>query len=970
MLSKFPSIRLALIAYGLAGLTALLLVFGYLMFTSEKRGLTQQAEEYLMGYAAEVQWSIVLSVERSQAQIEAIARSPYLLAPFENGINPSEIEGVRQYLDDHITTKGLFLEFLVIAPDGKVLISTQASQENTDKSNRTYYQEAQSGVYIQPIYHHLGWQKPVMTIALPLMNEEGETLGILSGHINAEQWDVYLSQAEGLGQSGVVYLVNDYNYFVTSPEGKPGYAFQQANYSPGVDVCLDGIISVGEYLDYREIPAVGAYLWLENLDMCLVAEMAESEALAPITELMNNIILTLIGMITLGGLAVILIANAISAPIKSLVQSAAVLGAGELSHQVQINSANEIGVLGDAFNRMADQLKKTFSQLSESEAKYRNIFENVQDVFYQTDGQGIVTEVSPSVERHLALKPAQVIGRHVNEFYFDTADYDALVEVMEHRGRVEDFEIRMRGKGGELRYISVTARLVFDDGGELVCTEGVLRDITARKGIELALHESGERLKLAVEGTGAGLWDWQVQTGEVVFNPRWAEIVGYTLEELQPISIQTWINLTHPDDLEVSNRLLEKCFAGENDNYICEARMRHKDGHWVWVLDRGKVVKWGADGAPLRMTGTHVDITAQVQARLDLQESEARYRSLFEVIADGIIVTDLNGVVQYANPAFSVISGVSPEDVANIDSWKLFGIDKASYDEIAPAARESISKGEVWRREATLKRPDGSIYDADLLASPMRDEEGQLTGLIISLRDITAQKELSRMKSRFISNISHELRTPLAIISLYSENLIEFYSRMDDEQRKKTLQEISIEASSLQTLIEDVLLFSRLDADASFNIKEIGLGEVLASVIKKEAAQNTGANIKFQVPEKEIYLYADPDLLRQVFRNLINNAIKFSPEKDDVLVKIFETDNAYIIEIEDHGIGIPKDELPYITDRFNRGKYAQQKEISGTGLGLSITNEIVEKHKGRLEIESEMDIGTTVRVILPREERQ
>ena len=135
-----------------------------------------------------------------------------------------------------------------------------------------------------------------------------------------------------------------------------------------------------------------------------------------------------------------------------------------------------------------------------------------------------------------------------------------------------------------------------------------------------ALAEEKGRLELVLRSTGVGLWDWRVASGEVVFNERWAEIVGYTLEELQPVSIDTWMSLAHPEDLAHSGERLERVFAGECELYECEARMRHKAGHWVWVLDTGRVVERDADGKPLRMIGTHLDITER--HRLDRMKSE------------------------------------------------------------------------------------------------------------------------------------------------------------------------------------------------------------------------------------------------------------------------------------------------------------------------------------------------------------
>lgn len=124
-----------------------------------------------------------------------------------------------------------------------------------------------------------------------------------------------------------------------------------------------------------------------------------------------------------------------------------------------------------------------------------------------------------------------------------------------------------------------------------------------------ALQVEHTRLQNVIDGTGAGTWEWNVQTGETIFNERWAEIIGCSLAELGPLSIDTWLRYAHPDDLARSNANLQRHFAGETPYYECEARVRHKDGHWVWVLDRGRVLSWTEDGKPLWMFGTHIDIS-------------------------------------------------------------------------------------------------------------------------------------------------------------------------------------------------------------------------------------------------------------------------------------------------------------------------------------------------------------------------
>ena len=133
---------------------------------------------------------------------------------------------------------------------------------------------------------------------------------------------------------------------------------------------------------------------------------------------------------------------------------------------------------------------------------------------------------------------------------------------------------------------------------------------------------SEQRLNLVIKSTGVGIWDWSVQTEECIFNERWANIIGYTLEELSPASIETWMEHAHPDDLEESSRLLEEHWQGDTEYYIFETRMKHKDGHWVWVYDTGQTVEWQEDGKPKRMIGTHLDITEQKNIQKALAEQQ------------------------------------------------------------------------------------------------------------------------------------------------------------------------------------------------------------------------------------------------------------------------------------------------------------------------------------------------------------
>ncbi len=263
-------------------------------------------------------------------------------------------------------------------------------------------------------------------------------------------------------------------------------------------------------------------------------------------------------------------------------------------------------------------------KLREQSEKFQGIFDESVAAIYIFDQEKNFLDSNQAGLDLLGYSREELLGLSIPD-----VDADPVVVLPAHQkllagDRLINYEHRLIRKDGSVITVLNNSRPLTDSHGAVVGMQSTLIDITERKNAEFTIAEERRRLNDIIKGTNVGAWEWNVQTGETIFSKRWAEIVGYTLEELSPVSIETWLKLAHPQDLQRSNELLQQHFNGELDYYECESRMRHKNGNWVWILDRGRVHTWTVDGKPLLMSGTHSDITERKCAELALADEQRR----------------------------------------------------------------------------------------------------------------------------------------------------------------------------------------------------------------------------------------------------------------------------------------------------------------------------------------------------------
>lgn len=449
---------------------------------------------------------------------------------------------------------------------------------------------------------------------------------------------------------------------------------------------------------------------IEDLDgLVLETAVSKKKALAPVQRVKKFLVLATILNITVLLLCIIWLSRLVVRPVSNFVKNLdRIRQSGKLTALEQKPAPREIQNMADAFNHLVDQLQASMI----SRTYLNRMIDSMTEGVFTTSLEGRINAANPSFYKLMGFPADQVLEKPMERFFSRPIVEDILKDVQKD-GSTSGREIIVRNNRWEERFILHACAMMPADQSARMEVVHVVHDITDRKYMEIALREQQERLELVIKGTNVGLWDWYIQTGQTVFNERWAEIVGYTLDELAPVSIDTWVKLAHPEDLKQSNALLAKHFAGELEFYDFECRMQHKNGSWVWVHDRGKVVEWDESGKPLRISGTHTDVTKRKRMEESLRESETNFRTFFESIGDIIVVGDSSGKIVYTNPNATRKLGYSQEDLA---SMHFLDLHPPENREEADAICNEMFRGERETCPLALLSADGTIVPVETRA--------------------------------------------------------------------------------------------------------------------------------------------------------------------------------------------------------------------------------------------------------------
>ena len=549
---------------------------------------------------------------------------------------------------------------------------------------------------------------------------------------------------------------------------------------------------------------------------------------------------------------------------------------------------------------------------------------------------------------------------------------------------------------GELQYLNlktgklvdvhaVTFTIKDSKTGEPQFLANVSRDITEAKKAEAALRDSEQRLALAASGANVGIFDWNMLTGEVLWTPEHEAIFGYaptttTTTTTTAHPYRDWADRVHTDDLTRVEKEAQRCLA-EKSPFAVQYRIVWPDGGVRWVEARGMPLS-GDEGRVTRMMGTLIDVTERKQAEEAVRAAERDKALILESANEIIAYHDLDQNLIWANKAYLDALGAPLSDLKGKKCYLCWGLDRLCLNCPVTAA---IQTGRPQDAELTPEnQPHWPATQGSwsVRAAPVRDGAGNIIGAIEIAHDITARKqaeeEISKRTAQleaaykeaesFSYSISHDLRAPLRAIDGFSMMLLKKHGDQFDEESRRKFDVIRSNAQMMGKLIDDILSLSRLGRK-QMSIELLNMDAIVSEVWQELQMETANRNINLTTNGMPPG-YGDRTLIKQVYANLLGNAVKFSKFRNPAVVEVgghvHEDENVYYVK--DNGAGFDMEYYDKLFGIFQR--LHKPEEFEGTGVGLATIQRVINRHGGKVWAEGKVDEGATFYFSLPSSHTQ
>ncbi len=998
----------------LAGLTPLIIV-GYLNYKSSVEMMTEEIKNNLNAFAETKASHINTYFDDRRKDVDLLAHSPVIIDVAPNLIAAFKTYGkdlpeyaaldkeIRIFLTFYIETLGYYDLFL-ISPAGDIVFSMMHENDFLTNLKTGPYKDSElaksfigAATLLETAVSDFLYYEPSEEygafIAAPIFRQ-GVTIGVLAAQMGAKAIYELVQDYTGLGMTGETILasrIGDRAVFLNPLRRDSDASFERevvigSDYGVPIQQAVQGRKGTGVFEDYRGEKTLAAWRYLPHLRLGMVVKQDTAEAFAPVYILRNQSLA--VGSVVLLVLisAALLLSRTISTPIKNLTRTTELMAGGNMSARADIRPGDEIGVLGTTFNDMAEKLQHQAESLKRFSFELETIVDAIPGLVFSKDKKNRYLRVNKYLADALKMKKEELEGKDCFEIYprkQAQAYLDDDLEVINSgKPKLNNDEVWETEDGA--RWISSSKIPYFDERGEVIGVIGVAMDITKRKEAEKALVESERRLNEAQKIAHIGHWELNLVTNEL----NWSDEI-YRMFEIDPkkfgASYEAFLGVIHQDDRDFVNKAYTDSLKNKTE-YDIVHRLMFKAKRVKYVNERCRT-EYDKEGNPVRSLGIVQDITERhlaqekikeyseslelmVEERTeklkmalnDSQDARDKIDGIIKSIADGLIVIDSRKRIVLMNHAAEELLGIRLSSA--IGRSLDFAVRDKSLQEKLTYTFDKIKEGYEFDFEHPGEDPKNPrIMRAR--TSLLGERDGTKVGTVLIIHDVTHEREVDRMKTEFLTTAAHELRTPLTSIQGFSEILMT-RDKLDVDERHKYLGYINKQSVSLGKLITDLLDVSRIESRNRKSIRKTksDIREIIKEVVFFFEEQNIKNKLIIEIPQKPVNFSLDPEKINRVLKNLIGNAVKYSPEGGDIRIALMAKENACQILIEDQGIGMTSEQVAKIFDKFYRVD-ASDSAPDGTGLGMTIVKYLVESHGGTINIESELKKGTKVTITLP-----
>ncbi len=624
-----------------------------------------------------------------------------------------------------------------------------------------------------------------------------------------------------------------------------------------------------------------------------------------------------------------------------------------------------------------------------SEHRYQAVFNATHDAMVIHGEDGRILDVNERWCSLFGSAREDAIATNANHLAFLEAPYSRVEAYDKVRLAAQVgpqvFEWPCKRFNGELFWTEVALRAATIKGEK--CVIAAVRDISDRKRTEAALHENERRLALAVAATADAIWEWNLETEDTYFSPRWYEILGYADRQF-PMSLDTLRDLCHPDDLPLVKQHVKACLDGTNSRgYAVESRMRRADGTWAWVLGRGAVVARDAQGKPTLMSGTNIDVTRRHQAEHEIAEWKRRYDLLSRAAGQIAYDCDVEGNIVWGDSMTPAL-GYGPDELLGGYAQWVERIHPDERDDIVQRYDTAGATEVAFFAEYRFRHRNGEYRWIEDTGYPLFDDQGKLLRYVGVMADVTEQKRAETERRRLEESLRHaqklesigRLAGGIAhdfnnLLTAISGNLsLAMLGEGGKSVTEDMLSEAARAAESAASLTRQLLTFSRKQAINAqilcLNDTVMGLEKMLRRLLGEDVELHVSLGSDLGQVE------SDEGQIEQILVNLAVNARDAMPHGGKLVLQTVnvtvdgnhseggpsQPGRYVMLLVSDSGIGMSPEVKEHLFEPF----FTTKEVGKGTGLGLAMVYGAVQQNHGHIVVDSELGQGTSIRVYLPR----